>query len=461
MTTRIVATVLALTAALLAVIAVPLGLITAGQDRADFRAEIRAAAVTLANVAEGQLSDRSIDPALARSVAAQQRAGDQVSVYASPAVLVAGAPAVPAVTAARLRGALAGEAASYRSAGWLTEIVPVRPDGSRTPVGVIAVARPTAALDHRLAVLRAWLAGVSAAGLAASALIAVALARWVSRPLAALAAAARQLGDGALDTRAQGSRGPREVRGLAAAFNAMAGRLQSLMTGHQVMLADVSHQLRTPLAALRLRLDVLAQDSDPAVAEELAGAQDEIARLARMVNGLLAVARAEHLSTPSVPVAVDTVISDRVAAWRLAASERQVTLEATSAGAATARLGDGQLEQIMDNLLANALDAVPAGGAVRVTTATAAATAGGGDTVRIIVADDGPGMSRQQLRTAFRRFASSTSGGTGLGLAIVDRLVTAGGGTAALSDTPGGGLTVTVDLPAVTRDRRRPAPASH
>jgi signal transduction histidine kinase len=70
-------------------------------------------------------------------------------------------------------------------------------------------------------------------------------------------------------------------------------------------------------------------------------------------------------------------------------------------------------------------------------------------------------MSRQQLRTAFRRFASSTTGGTGLGLAIVDRLVTSNGGSAALSDTPGGGLTVTIELPGSPRDRgRRPGTAS-
>jgi len=205
--------------------------------------------------------------------------------------------------------------------------------------------------------------------------------------------------------------------------------------------------VRTPLAALRLRLDLLAQDCDEPVAVELAGAQEEIARLSRMVDGLLAVARAEKTVAEPVPVPVDTVIRDRTAAWRPAAEERDIALAAVSPGPVRARLGAGHLEQILDNLLANALEAVPAGGTVRV---SAAAT---GMSTQIVVTDDGPGMSAHQQRTAFRRFTSGTPGGTGLGLAIVHRLVTSNGGSAELSDTPGGGLTVTLQLPAAPRDR--------
>src|SRR5260221_4872537 len=139
------------------------------------------------------------------------------------------------------------------------------------------------------------------------------------------------------------------------------------------MMADVSHQLRTPLAALRLRLDVLAQDCEEPVAVELAGAQEEIARLSRMVDGLLAVARAEKVVAEPVPVPVDVVIRDRTAAWRPAAEERDVALAAAGLDPLRARLGDGHLEQILDNLLANALDAVPPGGAITVR-ATASGT---------------------------------------------------------------------------------------
>jgi len=198
-------------------------------------------------------------------------------------------------------------------------------------------------------------------------------------------------------------------------------------------------------AALRLRLDVLSQDAEPLTAAELAGAQDEVARLSRLVDGLLAVARAENVVMEPVTVAVEAVIRDRAAAWRPVAEERGVTLTTSCRARTLASLGEGHLEQILDNLIANALEAVPAGGHVEVSAWET------GEGTRVRVADDGPGMSEQQRRGAFRRFASSTPGGAGLGLAIVHRLVTSNGGSAELSQTPGGGLTVTFDL------RRNPA----
>jgi signal transduction histidine kinase len=111
-------------------------------------------------------------------------------------------------------------------------------------------------------------------------------------------------------------------------------------------------------------------------------------------------------------------------------------------------MGEGHLEQILDNLIANALDALSSG--QRVTLTTSATPSG----VRITVSDNGPGMSAEDRQRAFLRFTTMSPGGTGLGLAIVHRLVTSNGGTASLADTPGGGLTVTLDFPAA------PAPAS-
>jgi signal transduction histidine kinase len=326
-------------------------------------------------------------------------------------------------------------------------VAPVLKDDGDSAIGAVALSRPTAALDHRITVLWISVGLASAAGLAAAALIALALARWVSRPLSVLEAAAQRLGDGELGTRAEGGEGPHEVRRLASNFNTMAGRLEALVVSHRVMMADVSHQLRTPLAALRLRLDVLAQDCDEPVAVELAGAQEEIARLSRMVDGLLAVSRAENAVAEPAAVRLDAAAADRAAVWRPAAEERGVTLRVARLDPVSAWLGEGHLEQMLDNLLANALDAVPAGGTVTV------AAASGDGRPELIVADDGPGMTAQQQRAAFRRFTSGRPGGAGLGLAIVHRLVTSGGGSAELSDTPGGGLTVTLRLPPVPRDR--------
>ena len=453
MARRIALTVIALITILLGTVAVPLGLITAGQDRHDFTDETTASATTLASVAEEQLDDHATGPALARSITELERRGDQVAVYNAAGRQVAGSQQVAGVSALLIGRAVAGAAtAGYPAADRMLVVTPVLRDSGAARLGAVALSRSTESLDHRLGVLWAWLVTISVAGLIAAGLIATGLASWVSRPLGALEAAAAQLGDGDLEARAPAQIGPREVRRLAVNFNQMAARLEALVSGHHAMMADVSHQLRTPLAALRLRLDVLADEKPGQLAGELAGAQEEVARLSRMVDGMLAVARAENVTAAPVLVPVELVIADRVAAWRPAAEERSVSLETTVAEPVTIRLGEGQLEQILDNLLANALEAVPARGRIRVGATLADGRA------RVTVADDGPGMSPQQQRAAFRRYVTATPGGTGLGLAIVHRLVTSSGGAIELSDSPGGGLTVTLDLTAAPRERsqRRP-----
>jgi signal transduction histidine kinase len=456
---RIVLTMLALVGVLLITAMAPLGLITAGREQESFRMATVMSAQTLATVAEKRLSERDDRPLLAASLQRSSQPSDEAWIFSGTHQLVArigGArsenpPVPPGTVAYVLR---TGRFAVSTRDGELRVTVSVTNAFGGHPTGVLVLARPTSELDGHLRMLWGWLIGAAAVGLLAAAAVAVMFARWVGRPLSDLDAAAQQLGGGALDTRSTTGHGPPEVRRLARTFNTMAGRLETLVHGNRAMMADVSHQLRTPLAALRLRLDLLAQDADQATAHELAAAQGEIARLSRLVDGLLAVARAENVVAKPVEVAVDAVIRDRAAAWRPVAEERGVGLTTECPGPVRASLGDGHLEQIADNLLANALDAVPAGGQVRVSVAAT------GQEARVIVADDGPGMSRQQQEAAFRRFSSTSPAGAGLGLAIVHRLVMSNGGSVALSDTPGGGLTVTVDLPGGQPDRvRRPGVA--
>lgn len=456
MARRIVATVLALMTALLAVVAVPLGLLTAGQDRIDFRDQTADAATTLANVAEERISDRSPGSALSRSMRDLAARGDRVTVYDSAGHVIASTPGARIAAHRIASGPRVMTPRTHPDGNRLLVLAPVVPDSGTGTIGTVALSRSTAALDHRVMVLWMLIAGVSAAGLLAAAGVAVWLARWASRPLTSLAQATRQLGRGALETRARVASGPPEVRRLAVTFNTMAARLEALVHGHRSLMADVSHQVRTPLAALRLRLDLLAADSDEETAAELAGAQEEIGRLTRLVNGLLAVARAENVTAAPVRVSVDEVIGDRAAAWRPAAEERGITLTAVNPAPLGALACEGHLEQILDNLLANALDALADGGTITVTAAEREGQ------VRITVADDGQGMTSQQMSAAFTRFASGSAGGTGLGLAIVNRLVLANGGSAGMSDTPGGGLTVAIDLPLapVSRGSRRPGALS-
>jgi signal transduction histidine kinase len=359
--------------------------------------------------------------------------------------------------------------------------VPVYQRGKGPLVGTVILAKSTESLDHEILALWVILGSVAAVAMLAAALLAFGLARWVSRPLKSLDTAARRLADGDLAIRAKVRSGPPELRRLGTTFNTMAGRLEALVHGNRAVIADVSHQLRTPLAALRLRLDLLAADTDPETGYELAGALDELARLSRLVDGLLTVARAENVVP--VPVAVDVaeVARERVVAWHPVADDRSIVLVTSAGGAGSglgsglgsalgvgrsaggpvlAWIGEGHLEQILDNLIANALDALSPGNMVRLTTAPTAAGA------RITVSDNGPGMSAEDRERALLRFTTSSPNGTGLGLAIVHRLAISNGGTARLDETPGGGLTATLDFPGVPAPNgsapanSAPAPAS-
>ena len=282
----------------------------------------------------------------------------------------------------------------------------------------------------------------------AATLLAFALARWVSRPLAGLDSAASRLADGDLASRAVVDSGPAGAAPPGDDVQHHGRAAEALVHGNRAVIADVSHQLRTPLAALRLRLDLLAADPDPdpeTTGHELAGALDELARLSRLVDGLLAVARAENVVP--VPDRGGRGRGGQGAGRGVAPGGRRPGHHARGAvlragGASVlAWIGEGHLEQVLDNLIANALDALSAGGHVTVTTAATAAGA------QITVADDGPGMSAEDRERAFLRFTTSNPNGTGLGLAIVHRLVTSNGGTARLTETPGGGLTVLLDFP--------------
>jgi signal transduction histidine kinase len=188
---------------------------------------------------------------------------------------------------------------------------------------------------------------------------------------------------------------------------------------------------------------VLATEEDNSeTVAELSGALEEIARLSRLVDGLLAVARAEGDVSRRELVDVGQVAAERVAAWEPVARERRIDVHLESTHDATARLGSGHLEQVLDNVLANALEAVPDAGRIHVQVARSEGR------VRLRVIDDGPGMDERAKEAAFHRFANHAARGNGLGLAIVHRLVSADGGSVRLLDTPGGGLTIELDFPA-------------
>lgn len=447
MSRRIALAFTALLAALLVLAVVPLGVSMTNNERNSFRYGTESAAHQAASAAEEFLADHHGTTAMNSALAAAAARGDCAAVFGPDAAVFASTPC-DAATDGNAREILS-EALAARSdttaqdGAWLRVAVPISDD--EKSAGAVVLARSADPVNDRISAMWGWLILIGAGCLLIGVVLSVWLARWVARPLGTLGDAATRLGDGILDVHAPTNTGPAEVRALALTFNRMAERTKMLVSAHQGWVADVSHQLRTPLTALRLRLDLLADEVGEEGATELAGAQEEIARLSRLVDGLLAVARAEGSVPRPQPVRADAVAAERVAAWEPVARERRVTLTAGPDEPTTAYLGPGDLEQMLDNVLANALEAVPDGGRVRIEVAD------GAGRVSLRVVDDGPGMGEQAKQAAFRRFGNPAARGNGLGLAIVYRLATANGGAVSLSDTPGGGLTVELDLPAERR----------
>ncbi|MHB8340589.1 MAG: sensor histidine kinase [Mycobacteriales bacterium] len=458
MSKRILAAMMTLTALLLVGLVVPLGESAIRHDRQVFTDRTVADTESVSSLVEEQLADRGTPSGFTAAATSVAPRGSPVVVFNASGQVVDTIGPAPSVSPLQVAAALSGHAVVAATESHVLVIVPVR--SGPLVVGATALVRGTAPLEHEVRELRITLALAGLVALAAAATMSLALARWVGRPLRRLDRAAASLGRGDLSARSRVHGGPPEVRELATSFDDMAARLQTLVDSHRNLVADVSHQLRTPLAAVRLRLELLAgdlADSDAATGEqpgeghpvrELDGALVELARLSRLVDGLLAVARAEHTLPAPTRVNLAELARERAYAWAPVAGERGVNLLADAVGSVAASVTPGHLEQILDNLIANALDATPTGGEVTIRCVVA------GGTPTIEVRDSGPGMTEEARRNAFHRFWSDPTdadpgapvSGTGLGLAIVHRLVTVDGGEVTLDSAPGGGLAVRIRL---------------
>jgi signal transduction histidine kinase len=442
MTRRILAGFIGVLVFLLGLVVGPLGVKISAQQRDDFRHSAQSAARALANAEEERLGDTG--DATDRGSAAP------LSVDAGDGVVVLGPNGNVIATAGRMVSPAVLDAVRGNGKPSAPDAVVVTaPIGSTArPDGIAILVRDAEPLDQRVRAL--WLALVIAAlvTIGLGAVVAFGLAKWIGRPLRDLGTAATRMGQGALAVRTDAQRGPPEVRAVAASFNDMAGRLGDLLDSQRNMTADVSHQLRTPLAALQLRLELLAEDSPEPARSELADALREIARLNRLLDGLLAVARAEETASEPSVVDVADVVTERVEMWSSLAQERHVGLSVSTEPAA-AMVTPGNLEQVLDNLIANAMDALSPGDDVNVSLRSI------DDAVVLTVSDNGPGMSAARRTSAFDRFETDQSGRkSGLGLAIVGRLVATDHGSIALAETEGGGLT------AMVRLRAAPQPAA-
>jgi signal transduction histidine kinase len=276
-------------------------------------------------------------------------------------------------------------------------------------------------------------------GLAAGAVV----AQQIARPIRRLDRAARRVSAGDLDSTVA-VEGSTEQRALARAFNEMTQRVKRLLRGQQDFVADASHQLRTPLTGLRLRLEALEERSrdDGATAAELEAALGEIDRLSLIVEELLVLSRAGEHELPAESVDLRDAAERAAERWRHGAEEGSIELAVSSgAEAAEAWCAAHDLDRAIDSLLENALRYSPPGSAVTIETGPG----------RVEVLDRGPGLEPGEEEAVFERFRRGSAGrrgpgGTGLGLPIARELTRQWGGEVTLSAREGGGTRATIRL---------------
>ncbi|WP_405388237.1 HAMP domain-containing histidine kinase [Streptomyces sp. NBC_01102] len=326
--------------------------------------------------------------------------------------------------------------------GRLVVASPVVRDGD--VVAVVVTDSPTDGMRSRT--LRGWL--LIALGEGAAMLVAVGaafrLTGWVLLPVRILDAATHDIASGRMRSRVAASGGPPELRRLARSFNEMADNVEDVLEQQRAFVADASHQLRNPLAALLLRIELLALEL-PEGNEEIASVRTEGKRLAQVLDDLLDLALAEHAEADLRLTDIGALTAERVASWRPLAEEKGVRLTLDGAAAMTGWADPIALSSALDAVIDNALKFTPEGQEVRVT----AGSDGSGATV--VVTDQGPGLTEHELERIGDRFWRSNRHqnikGSGLGLSISRALLTTGGGSIGYGRNEPHGLRVTVTVP--------------
>ena len=308
-------------------------------------------------------------------------------------------------------------------------------------VGAIRLTRNAQEVSD--AARRTWigLTLVGAAGLLAGVVLAFGLASSLSRPLQQLAEAAHDLGEGDLSVRVGDIGGSLEVHEVAGSFDEMAERLERTVSAQREFVANASHQLRTPLTGMRLRIEsAMETTTDPDLQRQLRAAEAEVDRLSLIVDRLLVMAR--HIEEGAATrVDLGEAATQAVARWEERAGLVHSTLSVSGSGGA-AHADPTDVDQILDNLLDNAM--AYAAGPIDVSN---------GSTDRqawLCVRDHGPGIApedRARVTERFYRGASAPAGGSGLGLAIARELAEKWGGTLAIDPAEGGGTAITASFP--------------
>lgn len=295
--------------------------------------------------------------------------------------------------------------------------------------------------------------GVAIAAAAITALVVTwYVSRRLQRSLAEVSSAAARIADGRFDARVSPPRLGADFDALAAAFNAMATRLEDVETTRRRLLGDLAHEIRTPVSVVEAYLEALEDGVKELDGESVSVMRDQSRRLVRLSEDVSALAQAEEAHAISREwVDADSLVAAALAAVADRAVTAGVTLRSDVARNAGPLWADRQrLGQVLGNLLDNALRHTPPGGSIDVTV-----TAGEGGSVVITVADTGEGVGEDHLPHLFERFyrvdpaRRRAGGGSGIGLAIAKAIVEAHGGRIGVrSDGRGAGTVFTLELPA-------------
>lgn len=453
MTRRLILTYVTLTAVALLLLAAPLGITFARREHDRLLFDAERGSDTIAAMIDDPLEAHTPLPSSSIDASAHQMRAHVVIVNALGVVLVDSAePGNVGHSLAKVKDiqiALKGTRASGRTelepndAVVAYSTVPTTSDGIVD--GAVRVTYPTATLDERVRDVWLQLGLLCLAVLAAVVLVGAVIARGITRPLRRLEHATDQLGRGDLAIRLNEDDGPEELRRVAGTFNRMAVQLSDLIESQTQFVANASHQLRSPLTALRLRLENLDADAAESDRASIRAASGEVARMSRLIDGLLLLASDVAHREFVQPVDVAAVARDRVAGWNDVAAEHDVDIILDAPPTAFAETLPSAPEQLLDNLIDNALNAAPWHTTITVVVRHR------GSKVEVSVLDEGPGLDAESRARAFDRFwraPNAYAGGTGLGLAIVRQLAEASGGTTRLDARPDGGLAAEVTLPA-------------
>ncbi len=314
--------------------------------------------------------------------------------------------------------------------------VPIVEEGER--VGAVQITQPVGGITRKLHHDMYELIGIGAAALLVGLGIAWVLAGIFTRPLRELARASAQVAGGNLDAQADVS-GSRDQREVAEIFNRMIARLKQVLASQREFVANASHQLRTPLTGLLLRLEAAAASaSDPeAVRTELEAAEEETRRLSRLLAGLLALAKEGEPPAVTEPVLLPDAIENAFERWHGTAARSGQSLTTLRGEPVSVPVSEPDLAVMLDNLIENALHYSPPETTVRLQWGRREGLA------TLAVLDEGPGLEPGEEERVFDRFvrgsASSAASGTGLGLSIVRTLARRWGGDATIANRPAGG----------------------